>query len=398
MIRVAVILLLCSTVPVAAQSRIELVESIPEETPLDLPQLRNTAEVWLEMIASAENSLDIEIFYLSRKQGELFDLVLEEIIAAANRDVSVRILADASFYQTYPKTLDELTQLSNISVRTLDLEPRTGGVLHAKYFIVDRQSVFTGSQNFDWRSLEHIHELGVRIEDRFIALAYTSCFNMDWRLAREPDWQPSTSDRLLTPMPVPSATDTAFVLPVFSPKSLLPYKNVWTLEHLLDMIEGARDTVRIQLLTYSTINRQDKLFPDLDTALRRAAARGVTVQLLVANWSTRSPLIHHLNSLTVLPGITVKISSIPEHSSGFIPYARVEHAKLLIMDGKQFWIGSSNWGYGYFHNSRNAGCVITSSDLTRQAIQFFQQSWDSPYAIPLDPCERIEPPRIDRSR
>ncbi len=397
MIRFAVILLLCSAMIGATESRIELVESIPEETALDLPQLRNTAKVWVEMIASAKSNLDIEIFYLSRKQGKLFDLVLEEIISAANRGVSVRILSDASFYQTYPKTLDELAQLSRVTVRTLDLEQRTGGVLHAKYFIVDRQSVFTGSQNFDWRSLEHIHELGVRIEDKFVALAYTSCFNMDWRLAREPDWQPSKPDRFLTPIPIPSATDTAFVLPVFSPKSLLPYENVWNLEHLLDMIAGARDTVRIQLLTYSTINRQDQLFPDLDTALRTAAARGVTVQLLVANWSTRSPLIHHLKSLSVLPGITVKISSIPEHSSGFIPYARVEHAKLLIMDEKQFWIGSSNWGHGYFHNSRNAGCVITSPSLTRQAIQFFHQSWNSPYAIPLDPCGIIEPPRIDRS-
>ena len=44
----------------------------------------------------------------------------------------------------------------------IDIGTVAGGVQHAKFFIVDGEEVFLGSQNFDWRALKHIHELGVR--------------------------------------------------------------------------------------------------------------------------------------------------------------------------------------------------------------------------------------------
>ena len=43
--------------PVYAQDEIELVESIPVGTSLDVAELRNTAEVWLEMINKAGKNI-----------------------------------------------------------------------------------------------------------------------------------------------------------------------------------------------------------------------------------------------------------------------------------------------------------------------------------------------------
>ena len=82
---------------------IELVESIPVETTLDNPDIRNTLEVWLEMINSAETTLDIEQFYISNEKGEPLDIILGAIIAAGKRGVKVRIIIDSKMYKTYPE-------------------------------------------------------------------------------------------------------------------------------------------------------------------------------------------------------------------------------------------------------------------------------------------------------
>ncbi|MDZ7820473.1 MAG: phospholipase D-like domain-containing protein [Candidatus Marinimicrobia bacterium] len=167
----------------AAADHIELVESIPVETSLDNADIRNTAEVWVEMISDAEHSLDFGQFYLSHKEGEALTPILDAVYLAADRGVKVRFIIDGNMYNTYPGTADALNEYENISVRTYDLENLNGGVLHAKYFIVDRETLFLGSQNFDWRALRHIHELGIRILDRGLADFYREIFELDWRLA-----------------------------------------------------------------------------------------------------------------------------------------------------------------------------------------------------------------------
>src|SRR5512140_1591724 len=41
----------------------ELVESVPIETTLDHPELRDASDVWLDMIAGAHTSIDLAQFY-----------------------------------------------------------------------------------------------------------------------------------------------------------------------------------------------------------------------------------------------------------------------------------------------------------------------------------------------
>ena len=94
-------------------SDFELVESVPIETNLDNPDIRNTLEVWLEMINGAKKSLDIEQFYISNKPGEPLEEVLGAIIAASERGVNVRIIVDAGMYKTYPQSVDSLNRRKN---------------------------------------------------------------------------------------------------------------------------------------------------------------------------------------------------------------------------------------------------------------------------------------------
>ena len=82
------------------------------------------------------------------------------------------------------------------------------------------------------------------------------------------------------------------------------------------------------------------------------------MQLLVSHWNTGAKNLPALRQLHKEANIEVTIATIPEWSGGFIPFARVIHAKYMVVDSLHSWIGTSNWGPGYFHPSRNLGLSV----------------------------------------
>lgn len=387
-----------AALPVSAQTGevLELVETAPVETTLDSADLRDAYVVWPEMIDRATKTLDFAEFYASDEPGSRLQAVLQALERAAGRGVRIRFLSDKRFEKTYPDTLAWLGKLPGAQVRIIDVGALSGGVLHAKYFLVDGREMFVGSQNFDWRALQHILEMGVRLAEPDVVRAYQDVFETDWALAApgaDKAFRAKTSAATF-PARVGAGEDAPAVTPVFSPKGWLPDEKLWDLPHLVEMIDGAKSTVRVQLLTYKTISRDGSYFDVLESALRRAAARKVQVQLLLADWSKSKGNIEGLQSLQSVPGIDVRMSTIPQWSGGFIPFARVAHAKYLVVDGKRSWIGTGNWEGDYFHQSRNAGLVIDSATVGGRLDRFFENAWGSTYAYDVDPCKTYEPARV----
>lgn len=364
------------------QHSVELVESVPDETLLDHPLIPNTREVWLDMLREARRSVDIAQFYIADSAGQALEAVIAEVASAAARGVRVRVLAEKKFSLTYPETLERWRGVPGVDVRILDLTERTGGVLHAKYFIVDDETVFVGSQNWDWRALTHINELGLRVRDGEIAAAFARVFACDWELAAG-----ATADEARAragavggdfPRRIDDGRGSHELTPVFSPRALLPEGARWDSDALTALIDGARDSVKLQLLSYGT-------YAPLEDALLRAAARGVSVSLLVSDWSLSTSRQKDLKRLQAADGVTVKFTAIPEHSSGFISFARVEHCKYLLADDNRAWIGTSNWSPDYFLESRNAGIVLSSRPLCVLLHEKYAMSWNGPYATTIDP-------------
>ena len=403
--------------PAAAEPALELVESFPSETDLDHPAIPDAADVWLEMIRGATESLRFAQFYASNEPGSRLEPIIRAIEDAAARGVRVRFLAEKKFYATYPQTLDRLRARDGIEVRILNVASLTGGVHHAKYFLVDDDEAFIGSQNFDWRALEHIQELGVRIRDATLACPFADLFEMDWALAPaegspldlRSDGEPATgsdpaqgTQRLADrrkmspgiPLADPAGSDTLWVTPLFSPRDWLPCGAFWDLPRIVELMDEARRSVCVQLLTYGTVGRDGEYFEDLESALRRAAARGVKVQLLVSEWALRRGTVEGLQSLQALPRIEVRYLRIPPGPTGFIPYARVAHAKYMVVDETAAWIGTSNWERDHFYASRNAGLLLEGPGLPAALSDFFRRGWDGPYAQPISPCVDYPAPRI----
>ncbi len=376
--------------PALASPPLELVESFPIETSLDNADLPEAHTVWLEMIESASSSLDFAEFYASNAPGSRLEAIVAAIEDAARRGVRVRFLSENNFYAIYPQTLDRLARHANITVRRDSTSAAQDGVLHAKYFVVDGREAFVGSQNFDWRALEHIQELGLRVRMPHVVAWLAAVFESDWRLAGG-----RTEEAALPPQPLTRvAEDGTRVTPVFSPRGRTLRDELWDLPRIVERIDAAENTVRLQLLTYRAVDREGRYFAELETALRSAAARGVQVQLLLADWCKRNGTIEGLQSLQCLPNMDVKLVTIPEWSGGFIPFARVVHAKYLVVDGRTAWLGTSNWERNYFYGSRNVGVIVDGGDIPLRLDAYFENGWSSPYAERVDPAAVYTAPRI----
>jgi phosphatidylserine/phosphatidylglycerophosphate/cardiolipin synthase-like enzyme len=409
----------------AAGAPIRLIESVPIETGLGNPELPRALDVWLELIRGARSSLDFEQFYLSNWPGEPMEPVLKAIGEAAGRGVRVRLLLDRRMHETYPMPADSLGRLPGIEVRSIDFGPLAGGVQHSKYFLVDRATVVVGSQNFDWRALEHIHELGVAVRDARLARIFGDVFEADWALGVGVTGVPGAGaagapgavphDRAI-PAPADSAArmlarralaggarveglplvivqspgDTALVWPSYSPRGWIPDSTLWDRDAVVRLIDGARRTLAGQVLTYSPVDRRQR-DDGIQDALKRAAARGVRVRLVISDWEGEGDPMRALQELSALPGVEIRRSSVPEWSGGYIPFARVEHCKYLVADSDRVWVSTSNLDPGYFYGTRNLSLTIQNAPLARAALRGFEPSWDAAAGAPITSTSRFAP-------
>jgi len=373
--------------PAERPADIEVVTTIPVETSIDGAGTRAASAVWPEMINGARRTLDIAEFYLASEKGEALEPVIEAVLAAGRRGVNVRILSDAGMARTYPETLALVRGKPGIEVRLFDWKKIHGGILHAKYFVVDGSESFIGSQNFDWRALSHIHETGLRIRSPLFALALTRIFEMDWAF-NGGDIRAYGHKSALSPL---RFSDDARLLA--SPNGFNPY-GVWSaLGPLVGLLDKARRKVTVQLLSYSVATPKGR-FLLIDEALRRAAGRGVKVSLLVSDWNLKPSQITGLKELARVPNIEVRFAVIPPAQRGFIPYARVIHSKVMRVDDDVCWVGTSNWGYEYFYESRNVEVLLRRPEVARILDVLFLSLWNGPYVQRLDPEKNYSPPRI----
>ncbi|MEZ4649767.1 MAG: phospholipase D-like domain-containing protein [Candidatus Eisenbacteria bacterium] len=416
----------------ASHPPIEIVETYPIETGLGHPETRETLPVWLEFIDGARTSLDLEQFYVSTWPGEALEPVLDAIGRAAERGVAVRLLIDAAMYRTYPQPADSLGGLRGIELRVIDYRKITGGVQHSKLMIADRAELFVGSQNFDWRALSHIHELGVVVRDARVAGAVAEMFDMDWEAAGSGEGTSSADKHDAAPgAATPSAATPSAATPsgatasdttagdasagpegTGDPGAIRPDSATWDvalspgdaakihvsasppsrqaalandLETLVGLIDEAELEIVAQMLSYS-VSARGLEETALDDALRRAAARGVHVSLLVSDWQADSESrTEVVKRLSAVPGIDVGMSVVPDYSGGYIPFARVEHCKFLVADTEVAWVGTSNWGPDYFASSRNVGVTIEHEGIAATLRETFARSWNASTTVHVQP-------------
>jgi phosphatidylserine/phosphatidylglycerophosphate/cardiolipin synthase-like enzyme len=336
---------------------------------------------------NARSEIVIGQFYAVVKPGSVFDKVVQHLEAAGKRGVKIRFLLDQKGVGLSEQpTIERLKAIPNIEFRVIDFNKLTGnGIIHAKYLVVDGKTAYVGSQNFDWRSFEHIHETGLRITDPKVVAQVLAIFNQDWRA------QALTAQGQIVPVlnvktALPDIRQEAFLLA--SPNQYNPAGVGDSETGLPALLAEARREVRIQLLDYAPLSYGPKgtrpYYAVIDNAVRSAANRGVKVKLMVSNWNLEQPAQAYLKSLAILPNVEIRVVTLPVASTGFIPFARVIHSKTMVIDDQVAWVGTSNWAGGYMDLSRNLEVVMRNEKMAQRLAALHEQTWSSSYAQALD--------------
>ncbi|MBI5245573.1 MAG: phospholipase [Elusimicrobia bacterium] len=368
----------------------ELVYSYPVETTLAENDLSLAQDVWPKMFDAAKTSIDVEQFYITPSTGEPLEASLKSLERAAKRGVKIRFILEKKFEKNSLDGIARLKAIPGLDLRILEWSKINGdGIIHAKFFIVDGAQAYVGSQNFDWRALKHIHETGLRVSDPVIAKNVQRVFDHDWALTEDP------GNLKLDEQRDPTFERGGRAYLVASPWRRNPSGVGDSQSELVTLISEATSTVSIQLLDYNptTFGRPKRWYGPIDSALRDAAVRGVKVRLLVSHWNTDEPAISHLKSLSLVPGVEVRIITVPEAKQGTIPFARTAHSKYMTADGMVAWVGTSNWAGGYLDQSRNLELVVKDAALAARLAAMHEHLWTSAYSAPLEVLKAYSKPR-----
>lgn len=393
MIRLASLLLLLAPAARAAFTvpGFELVYSYPVETTLAEKDLRLAQDVWPQMFDSAKKTIDIEQFYVTPAAGEPLEASLKALERAAKRGVKIRVILEKKFEKNSLDGIARLRAISGVDLKILEWGAVNGGagIIHAKFFVVDGKEAYVGSQNFDWRALKHIHETGLRVTDPAIAAKVQKVFLHDWSYTN-----PNTAEKQ-SEQKEPAFDRSPRAYLVASPWRKNPEGVGDSESELVRLIGESTSTISIQLLDYNptSYGRPKRFYPPVDNALRDAAVRGVKVRLLVSHWSTDEGAIDHLKSLSLVPGVEVRIITVPEAAQGTIPFARTAHSKYMTADGKVAWVGTSNWAGGYLDQSRNLELVVKDEKLAARLAAMHEHLWTSAYSAPIEVPKTYSKPR-----
>ncbi|XP_008289319.1 phospholipase D3 [Stegastes partitus] len=401
--------------------RIVLVESIPEGLEFNSSTTHPSIfQAWMSLMSEARSSVDIASFYWTltnqdthteeptAAQGEA---VLQKLAELSGK-LSVRVAVNTP-QASQPQDDLQLLNDSGADIRKVNMRKLTTGVLHTKFWVVDKKHIYIGSANMDWRSLTQVKELG--------AVVYNcSCLAADLGKIFEAYWFLGDSESIPSPWPVSFSTlynkDTPLQLPLndtpsdvylsSSPPSFCAAGRTPDLQSILSVMEDAESFIYIAVMNYlptMEFSHPKRYWADIDTQLRRAAyERRVKVRLLISCWKSTQPVMFpFLKSLASVYDpkskldIQVRLFVVPatpqqkEIPFARIPFARVNHNKYMVTD-KIAYIGTSNWSGDYFVSTAGSALVVnqTASQSPEPTVQsqlkdVFERDWSSDYSTPL---------------
>ncbi|XP_042337125.1 5'-3' exonuclease PLD3-like, partial [Plectropomus leopardus] len=141
--------------------KIVLVESIPEGLEFNSSTTHPSIfEAWINLMAEARSSVDIASFYWTltnedtgtHEQTAYQGETVLKTLAELSGKLSVRIAVNTP-QESQPQADLRLLNKSGADIRTVNMRELTSGVLHTKFWVVDKRHIYIGSANMDWRSL-----------------------------------------------------------------------------------------------------------------------------------------------------------------------------------------------------------------------------------------------------
>ena len=151
-------------------------------------------------------------------------------------------------------------------------------------------------------------------------------------------------------------------------------------ETWVDMIRGAQRSVDLEHF-YLSRKPGEALDPVLDE-IGRAAARGVQVRLLLDRGMHRT-YPASADSLGRLRNVTLRLVDYRRLAGG------VQHAKFMVVDGREAWLGSQNLDWRALSHIHELGARLSMPPVAAAVADVFETDWRAADTTqPARPVER----------
>lgn len=278
-------------------------------------------QIFRKSIQRAERSIDLIIYHLSDPH------LIDAINKKAEEGLEISIYTEASEARNIKRKLSPAVHLTARHAKKL---------MHQKILIVDDHEIWIGSANMTPESLKVHGNLVLGMENPLLVQ--------------------SLKERLFTGKGYDSREFPLTFLIQEQKLALwiLPSTEETTLQQLIDLIEQAKQSIRVAMFTFT--------HSKLVAALVAAKARGVDVQVVVDGSSSRGASAKACEKLA-LEGVDLKFSN----GIGLL------HHKMMVIDEEILVTGSTNWTLSAFQD--NDDIFLALSPLTSKQRQQLRSLW-----------------------
>jgi phosphatidylserine/phosphatidylglycerophosphate/cardiolipin synthase-like enzyme len=302
--------------------------AVPSDAPLSLiVEPRDTTAPLLAAINGAHKSIDLIIY-------ELQDPAVEQALAGAKeRGVTVRVILENlnSFGRHPNQPAYDFLQGKGVPVRWA---PSYFPLTHQKTLIIDGSTAYILTFNLQPQYYASSRDFGLVDTDATDVAAIAHAFESDWggtheaaQPGRDLVWSPGSE-------------------PV-----------------LASLIAHATSTLDIY--------NEEMADPRITQALEAAAARGVTVRVVMTYATNWKPALNELTQHSVL------VRTYASSAKFYI------HAKAIVADGQEAFVGSENFSSQSLDQNRELGIVLTRPDIIAQLKDTFAHDYQNarPYTV-----------------
>ena len=292
----------------------------------------DSARPMLDAINHAIRSLRIKMFVFSDPA------ILHAVIAAQKRGVNVRVMLNPARRSGESENEASRKLLTSAGVNVLDSNP-TFDLTHEKSMVVDDETAFVMSFNWEPRNLTETRDYAVVTSAHHEVAEVMECFDADWE--RKP-FTPDDHSHL-----------------------------IWCVgngrQRIGQFIDEAKHTLWLQNERY-----QD---PVIIERLVKAAERGVKVHVMArpAHKLKKEKLLEGVGGLRILDDVGVKVHKLTGLKL---------HAKLLLADNVRGIVGSINLAPGSFDSRRECAIEVRDEDVVDRLHEVTHADWKN--SRPLD--------------
>lgn len=336
-------------------------------------------EIFGEAINRASDTIFVNMYEFSSPS------LGASLVAAKGRGVDVRVLIEGGpvgGISPSEKSLIWTVNRSGIPVMSMvssKTEHAPYRYDHAKYVIIDNNSLLLTSENFKNSGLppegmSGNRGWGVHLRDPGLARYFSEVFTTDSVSRSVVPYTGTAGDS----EPVPSVTYTAEFHPAkFEGATVIPVLAPDTSYQIVDLLDSARTSIEIEQ-AYIKNETKYTLNPYLLSAIN-ASRRGVRVRILLDSYwynvegpNDNDEMAVLINRIGAAEQIPLEAKCIDLSAS---PVEKI-HNKGIIVDDEWVLVSSINWNSNSPNFNREAGVIIDHPGVARYFRDVFDDDWN----------------------